>query len=378
MEKSAVRKGLGILPGTAIAAVAAAAAVAVLLVGPPSASAQTGPVFARAVDRAIDRVIAPGYADLATAAGGLAVAMSGLCAAPTDGALAAARGSFAGVVTAFSRVELFRLGPARKDNRFERLFFWPDRRGRGRRQVEALIAGKDEATLEAAALRKKSVAVQGLLALEYVLAGKGSEGLANGSAAFRCRQGLAIAGAVDRTVRRIHRGWADPEGFGAIMRGAGPGNPVYRSHGEVVGDLLGAAGEQLRIVERQKLARMLRDGPETARPKAAPFWRSGLARASILANLDGVLRLLDRAALRTLLPASDAGLAEQAASELRKARGELSGLPDAGLPALLSDPGTHRRFAAAAARVGAAAALLGERFPQALGLAPGFNSLDGD
>ena len=71
MKRSAVRKRLGIPVGAAIAAVATAA---VLLAGPPAASAQTGPVFGRAVDRAIDRVIAPGYADLAAAAGGLAVA----------------------------------------------------------------------------------------------------------------------------------------------------------------------------------------------------------------------------------------------------------------------------------------------------------------
>ena len=368
--------------GLRMYAAAAGAAAAVLLSGPPPAAARTaaqaGPVFARAVDRAIERVIVPGHAELAAATGGLAVAMSGLCADPTERTLEAARASFARVVAAFSRVELLRLGPAREDDRFERLSFWPDRRGRGRRQVEALIARKDEATLEAAALRRKSVAVQGLLALEYVLAGKGSRGLADGSAAFRCRQGLTIARAVDRTARRIHREWTDPEGFAAVMRGAGPDNPVYRTHGEVVADLLGAASEQLRIVERLKLIRMLRDGPETARPKAAPFRRSGLARASIVANLGGVLRLLDEAALRMLLPASDAGLAERIASELRKARDDLSVPSGAGLPALLSDPGTHRRFAAAAARVGAAASLLGEDFPRALGLVPGFNSLDGD
>ena len=71
MRKSAVRKGLGIHAGAAVAAAVFAAAL--LLAGPPAATAQTGPVFARAVDRAIDRGIAPGYADLA-AAGGLAAA----------------------------------------------------------------------------------------------------------------------------------------------------------------------------------------------------------------------------------------------------------------------------------------------------------------
>ena len=354
------------------------AAVLLLFGAASAADAREAPTYARAVDRAIDRVIVPGYAELAAATGELAAAMSGLCADPKAGTLDAARAGFARVVTSFSRVELHRLGPAREGHRFERLFFWPDRRGRGRRQVEALIAREDEATLEVAALRRKSVAVQGLLALDLVLAGKGSEGLADGSAAFRCRQGLAIAGAVDRTAGEIHRGWAEADGFGAVMRGAAPGNPVYRSHGEVVADLLGAAAEQLQVVERLKLRRMLRDGPDRARPKAAPFWRSGLARASIAANLDGVLALLHEADLGSLLPDSDAGLAARLVSELRQARETVSAMSGDGLPELLSNPEKHRRLAGAAARVGTAASLLGEDFPQALGLVAGFNSLDGD
>ena len=358
---------------------AACVAAALLLFGAaPAADARKAPTYAQAVDRTIDRVIVPGYAALAAATGELAAAMSGLCADPDGGSLEAARAGLAKVVTAFSRVELLRLGPAREDHRFERLFFWPDRRGRGRRQVEALIAREDEATLEGAALRQKSVAVQGLLALDLVLAGNGSEGLADGSAVFRCRQGLAIAGAVDRTASGIHRGWAAADGFGALMRGAGPGNPVYRSHGEVVADLLGAAAEQLQVVERLKLRRMLRDGPDRARPKAAPFWRSGLARASIAANLDGVLALLHEGGLVALLPASDAGLAARLGSELREALEAVSAMSGGGLPELLADPEKHRRLAVAAARVAAAASLLGEDIPPALGLVAGFNSLDGD
>lgn len=357
--------------------IAAGLMSAIVLCGASPATGQTGG-YALAVDRTIDRVVAPGYAALATATDALVGSLSRLCAEPGGGTLEAARADFATAVIAFSRVELFRFGPARENNRFERLFFWPDRRGRGRRQVEALIAREDEATLDVAALRQKSVAVQGFLALETVLAGKGSRGLADGIADFRCRQGLTIAGAIDRTVRRIHRGWVEPGGFGAVMRSVGPDNPVYRSHGEVVEDFLGAASEQLGVVVRLKLHRMLRDGPKTAKPKAAPFWRSGLARASIVANVDGVAALLDEGDLGSLLPASDAGLAEQIASELRRARDEVSAMSGGGLPEILSNPEKHRGLAEAAARLGAATTAFAERFPAALGLAAGFNSLDGD
>ena len=363
--------------GAGLRASAGLLAVAAAFVAAPVAG-QTGPVYARAVERTVERFIVPGYAALSAASEELVESMAGLCAAPRDGSLTAARASFTRVVGAFSRMQLFRVGPARENHRFERLFFWPDRRGRGRRQIEALLAQEDERSLDVSKLREKSVAVQGLPALEYVLFGKGSEGLGNGDARFRCLQGEAIAGAIERTARRIHRGWTGPRGFGDVMRAAGPANPVYRTHGEVVEDLLGSAAEQLGIVQELKLGRVFRDGPTTAKPKRAPFWRSGLTLASVRDNVDGVLELLEEGDFGALLPETEAHLADRTGSELRRAREVLAGLSGGDLPGLLSDPETHRRIAGAASRIGAAASLLGEDFPRVLGLAAGFNSLDGD
>ena len=363
--------GIAIRAGTGLLAIAAAFVAA-------PAGGQPRPVYARAVDRTIERFIVPGYAALSSESARLVASMSGLCEDPSEGTLSATRSSFAEVVANFSRMELFRFGPARENHRFERLFFWPDRRGRGRRQVEALIAREDPRSLDVGSLREKSVAVQGLLALEYVLFGTGSEGLRKGTARYRCRQGEAMAGAIERTAGRIHQGWIGPRGFGSVMRAAGSGNPVYRSHGEVVEDLLGAASQQLRIVRELKLERMLRDGPDSAKPKAAPFWRSGLALANVRDNVGSVLDLLERGELRTLLPASEAGLGKRLESELREVRETLASLSGGSLPGLLSDPGTHRSIAAVSVGVGAAAVLLREDIPQALGLVPGFNSLDGD
>lgn len=363
--------GAGLRVSVVSLAIAAASVTA-------TAEGQTGPVYARAIDRTIERFIVPGYAALSVASGRLMASMAELCEDPGAATVSAARASFTEAVAAFSRIEMFRFGPARENHRFERLFFWPDRRGRGRRQVETLIAKEDPGALDVDALRKKSVAVQGLPALELVLFGKGSEGLGEGTARFRCRYGEAIAGAIDRTAHRVGEGWTDPRGFGAVMRSAGSENPVYRTRGEVVEDFLGAAAEQLRIVWELKLQRVLRDGPKTAKPKSAPFWRSGLALASVVDNIDGVLGLVEEGELGTLLPSSDAGLEERIGTELRGAREALTPMSREALPGLLSDPATHRLIARAAHRIGTAATLLGGAFPQALGLATGFNSLDGD
>ena len=344
------------------------------------ADARDRPPFAAAVDRAIGGAIVPGYKALVAAAVAQRAAMERLCLAPSADALAQARAAFAGLVGAFSRVEPYRFGPAREDNRFERLFFWPDPRGRGLRQVEALLSAEDPAATDPGSLRGKSVAVQGLPALDIVLSGAGSDGLAVPAGGFRCRYGAAVAAAVETTAGEILAGWTAPDGFGSLMRRAGPDNPVYRSHGEAVAHLLQAGAEQLGVVADLKLAPVLGDDPASARPRLAPFRRSDLPLVAIAGNLEGVATLASALDLPALLPPADRGLASELSFELRQALAPIAALSGDGRPleAILADPGSHARLAYATAPVGGARALLATRIPAALGLVSGFNSLDGD
>lgn len=64
-------------------------AVATASVAAPAAG-QTGPVYARAVERTVERFIASGHAALSPAGEGLVGSMAGLCADPGEGTLAAA------------------------------------------------------------------------------------------------------------------------------------------------------------------------------------------------------------------------------------------------------------------------------------------------
>ena len=74
--------------------------------------------------------------------------------------------------------------------------FWPDRKGIALRQVQAILAKQDATATDPATLKTKSVAVQGLGALEYVLFGTGAEALALPEGDFRCDYGNAITSAV--------------------------------------------------------------------------------------------------------------------------------------------------------------------------------------
>ncbi|TIT84015.1 MAG: peptidase M75, Imelysin, partial [Mesorhizobium sp.] len=148
-------------------------AVALLLplalfgVSPASAEVKASAV----IQRAIDGFIRPAYASLHDHAGSLTKAMRTLCNAPSQGSLEAARVEFSATVEAWSSAEIIAFGPIRENNRLERMLYWPDRKGIGLKQVQAALAGKDPTATDPAQLADKSVAMQGLGALEFVLYG---------------------------------------------------------------------------------------------------------------------------------------------------------------------------------------------------------------
>lgn len=345
-------------------------ALTALALAPPAA-AQIA--FRPAVVQAVDEVIIPAYTRLTAAAVAETAAIARLCAEPSDETLQAARQGFGKVVAAFGEVELYRFGPAREDNRFERLFFWPDRRGRGLRQVQAVIAEADETAATPERLAQKSVAVQGLLALDFVLAGDGHEALLE-PGSFRCRYGAAIAVNVAANADAILRGWLD--GFADLMREAD--GRLYRSHAEAAQELMKAGAEQLQIVNDFKLGNVLGDAPGAARPRLAPLWRSGEFLTSVEANLAGVAALGQ--ALAVALPQDESEMGGALAFELRRADGAIREAAADGRPLadLLADPQAHRRLVYARSPIGGAFRLLDQRMPGAMGLTLGFNSLDGD
>jgi len=339
--------------------------------------------FEPVVDRAIDVVILPGYRALAERAAEEATRTRDLCWQADAERLAAARDGFAELVLAWSRVEFIRFGPARDQNRYERLFFWPDPRGRGLQQVQEIIANEDPTATSVETLREKSVAAQGLFALEFVLYGTSSEVLtdtANPARSFRCRFGAAIADAISETAEEIVADWTKPDGYAALMRDAGPEDPVYRAHGEVVQELIKAAREQLQLARDLKLAHAIEATPDKAQPKRAPFWRSDLTIASIRANIDAVLALAGPDGIGAALTEDSAWIAAELAFELRQADEALARVDARGdrWETLVADKKNHEDLTYTLIPLADAIALLEGGYPDALGLITGFNSLDGD
>jgi hypothetical protein len=260
----------------------------------------TTPALAQAVSvdevlqNAVDQAIRPGFAALSEEATKLEVGLSRLCAEPSEEALAAAREQFAQVATGYARVEFLRFGPLMEDNRAERMLFFPDRKGIALRQVHQVLAAKDETAADEATLRQKSVALQGLGALEFVLYGTGAEDLLTDAGAFRCRYGHAVAAAVETVAGELAAAWLADKGIAAELGHPSAEAAAYRTPTEALEALTGAMLHGVEAIRDTQLLPFLgRDG-EDASPKSARFWRSGLTVPAIRADFDGIATLFEK------------------------------------------------------------------------------------
>lgn len=346
---------------------------------PVACSPSTDGVGPRTIVEAIvDQQIIPDHKAFADAARQQQTAVSALCATPGDATLTTAREAFRKTALAWSRIEWLSFGPARQGNRREILFFWPDNRGRGQRQVEELATSTDAAQFADAAFTNKSVSVKGLPALEYVLFGEGADALLS-PGAVRCAFANAIAASVATTAQDLSNAWQGDKGYRQVILSAGPENAEFRNHKEALQKFLTAASEQVQIVKDLKLKPLLAERNGAFVPIAPPFSAAGIPFAAMSQNVDGASSVFLNHASK-LLPEESAYRAESLRFEVEAIQRTLGELGALALPAaqLAQEKLTRDRLAYLALPLEGAHALMSEVYPAALGLVMGFNSLDGD
>lgn len=328
---------------------------------------------------ALGEVIRPGYAALAETTATLSAKVQTLCAQPSVATLKETRDAFSGAVAAWSRVEIFRFGPVIQDHRFERLFYWPDPKGLGLKQIRDALAKKDEAVTDPQTLSAKSVALQGLPALEDLLYSDGSEALAKGGGdgAFRCRFAASIAANDARIAKDVEEGWGDGAPFTKTFLDPSPSDPAYHAPKEVTLDLFKAFTTGIELVRDQKLAKPLGATPAEAKPKLAAFWRSGLTFANMAGNLDGVRALFAKGGFAQVVAQDSPGVENSILFDLDHAIEVLRGI-DKPIAEAVKDEGLRTKLEALRVSLKSAAQTAGDMIARGAGLSFGFNAMDGD
>lgn len=354
------------------------AAVAVLMLTAPIAVVAAQAALPADLGERLARDYArPAVAKMTDAAAALESALGGWCAKPDAAGAGRVGDAFKTLAHAWSGVEILRFGPLVQANRFERLAFWPDTRGVMPRQVQALIAAKDDALLKPGALAGRSVAVQGLPALEYVLYGEpdllkqtGAPGFA-----YACGYATAVSANVATISRDLVEAWSAQGEFGRQFAKPQPGNDLYRSSQEVAAEAMKALSTGLQFARDVKIEPVLGDTPQAARPKRAAFWRSGLSTSLLAANVDALKAF--HVAGGYPLPAGEEWMDASVRGELSSAAATLRAVPAPLEQALASEDG-RRLLVLASLTLKNAKAIVDENLAPALGVTIGFNALDGD
>ncbi len=210
-----------------IASGLAAAALVVTLVASGAARAQQPGAFDHAglARQALEKHIRPGYAALVSAAERLTKTLEGYCTRRTAEQQRSMERAFDGLVTAWGNIEHIRFGPITEENRLERIFFWPDRRGLGARQVAQTLKARDQDALDPTKLAAKRVATQGLAALETALFDAPTKDPEE--RAYRCAYAKAISANIRNLATDVLAAWTGPDQFARHWLNAGEGNPHF-------------------------------------------------------------------------------------------------------------------------------------------------------
>jgi uncharacterized protein len=327
--------------------------------------------------KAVDDVIRPGYRDMHQSAKRLTVAMNGLCAAPSADSLHVARTAFDDTVNKWSMIEIVQTGPIIDKNRFEHILFYPDRKGIGMKQVQALIAKADDKDATVEAVANKSVALQSLTALEYVLYGNGWESLSGDKQNFRCRYGAAIAGNIAAVSGQISAEWEDPDGIQKSWKNPGRNSEEFGDNKEAVTALLGILVHGAENVRDQRLESFYKGDVSAAHPKMAIYWRSANTFSSITANIEGLQALWSKAGMVDLLPPEKRDVAAKIDTILARLIATAPTV-NADIPLALADDGQRARIDALLADTRDLTTGFSDGYGAAIGLSAGFSFADGD
>ncbi|EFO32433.1 putative exported protein [Roseibium sp. TrichSKD4] len=349
--------------------------LAVLAIGPANAETTN---FLPHVQKSVEKYVRPAMANFNETAEELPSAVATVCSDPTPEKLTEFSNKFSDVVSAFGAVSFLAYGPMLEDDRLKRLAFLPDPRGIAQRQINRFKASSDYQTITAAALTEKSVALQGLTALELIAFSKTTEPiLGQGEHSEDCPYAQAIADNIANISRELVTSWSDPTGYTETLWAVGQNNPVHRTEQEAMETVFYALPTALTILKDQHVLPVIAKGKEKSRPRRLPFSRSANGIRFMTANMAGIRDALTAMDLEPSLPEDYKWLPGTAVFELNNAI-DLAGKIGQPMRNHFKANNGFESFTTLALTLTSINLTVGEEIAAALNLSAGFNALDGD
>lgn len=309
----------------------------------------------------IDDHILPRFETLASASEALSDAAMQDCDPFSDNL----RNAYGTAFDAWVSASHLRFGPTEVDDRAFALAFWPDSRGATPRALNALIAAQDPIGFDLKDYNEVSIAARGFYALEFLLY---DDDLINaGNTAYHCALIQTVTADIAATASAIQDDWKTNQADVLLSPGR---DAAYRSDEEVLQEMLRALSAGLQFTQDSRLGRPLGtfDRP---RPKRAEARRSGRSVHHV------ILSLMSLQDLASHLAVSDAALSDTLDRQFQDALSKLGNLNDP-VFAGVADPQSRLKIEVISQAVGTIHSTVQTKLGPTLGVAAGFNSLDGD
>ncbi|SPF75401.1 hypothetical protein ALP8811_00388 [Aliiroseovarius pelagivivens] len=263
---------------------------------------------------------------------------------------------------AWAPLDAYQFGPIEQQAAALTVNFFPDKKNFTGRALYQHLKRPEAEQGDPAVVASSSAALQGLPAIERLL----FEDLPT------CPSLVGITGNLAHISQSLYDGWFAADGWADLVRGAGPDNPVYLSGGEFTKQALTAIDFSILRLNDHRLGRPLGTYAR-AFPKRAEAWRSGLTNQIMIAQLEGIIVLIDHGFAEAI--------SEPARVEAVKTLKELQARIDAiGAPLAVAveDPLMRVRIEGIMSKLDYLKTHVDEEFSPNLGVQSGFSAGDGD
>lgn len=304
----------------------------------------------------VDTHVIPRYQALSKEAAELSAIANENCSTANPDLIMAYHDAF----DAWIGVSHLRFGPSEAGERAFALAFWPDPRGSTPKALSALISNKDSAVSNPDDFATVSVAARGFYALEFLLFDPQFATVENVD--YRCALVQAVATDIARNAAAILTDWQG--GYGDLMTNTG--NETYRTSTEAAQQFFTALSTGLEFTAQTRLGRPMGtfDRP---RPNRAEARRSQRSLRHVILSLSATREL----ALMIAVANPDVDGAFEMALEKAQSL-------DDPIFAGVATPQGRLKVEVLQQSIVAIRGMLAENVGPSLGIAAGFNALDGD
>ncbi|WP_420567809.1 imelysin family protein [Thalassovita sp.] len=309
---------------------------------------------------AVDAHILPGFTALEDASRRMAEAAKADCAPDSE----QLRRAWGLAFDHWIRVSHLRFGPTESDNRAFALAYWPDSRGKTPKALAQMIATTDPIITTPGGVASLSIAARGYYALEFLL----YDPAFRADPTYGCALIRALTADIAATSHSIAQDWRGS--YGALMKAPGQDYSPYRSTEEVHQELFKALSAGLEFTSDTRLGRPLGtfDRP---RPNRAEARRSGRSLRHVVLSLTALRDLA------LILSAGDDSLSADIANAFDAVITQATALEDP-VFAGVNDPSGRLQIEILKQDIDLIREQQLANIGAKLGVAAGFNALDGD